>query len=404
MIQQCALPDAVGVAVRLASYVDCQSRMLGENGFQALVGGPEMASILSGLVAIFVALIGYRLLLNTAPTLRDGVSLTARLGIVLALVTSWPAFQTLVYRVTTDGPVELAAILLPASGLPSTGIEQRVQAAYDAIRGGPSMNGGSVQQTGIVAAPGAIPAANALPAPAFSGFQPLPQTASLFVMSTVGFMAALHLVVGFLLAVAPFGILSLLFNSTLGIFNGWVRAIVGAALGVLAASIASAIELSVVEMEVAHMQAAGPAASDPQAIVTAVLCFVVVAIAMAYAAFRMAGAFRLPWGEVIVGQDRATERQSSGALQPVPALAARETARIHASQSRAEGVADALAIAAHRDRAFQQEPGASAAPPRRVLNSEAGRGETSPPVPLGVAGRRSTQRRTRSATRRDRAL
>src|SRR5437763_539074 len=95
----CAAPDASeGVALRLSEYVSCEGRALGENGFQALAGGPLGTSLLSGLVTIFIALIGYRLILGHTPDMRDGIGWTVRLGIVLALVTSWPAFQTLIYR------------------------------------------------------------------------------------------------------------------------------------------------------------------------------------------------------------------------------------------------------------------------------------------------------------------
>ena len=410
MILQCPLPDgSAGVAVRLSAYVDCQSRMLGENGFQTLVGDPAMASILSGLVAIFIALIGYRMILGSPPSLRDGVSLTARLGIVLALVTSWPAFQTLVYHVATDGPEEVATILLPASGLPAMELEDRIQAAYDAIRLGVATDGTAQGAAGTSA--GTAASVNAASAPLLSGFAPLPQTASLFVVTTVGIMAALHLIVGFLLAVAPFGILSLLFEGTSGIFNGWVRALVGAALGVLASSVTSAVALTTVEMEVAHMRSAGgvsPVAGDPQALVTVVLCCFLIALGMAYAAFRMAGAFRLPWSQALIMRSGRHEQQTTASAWP-PAAAALMTAdtstvaRSSAARSRAEGVADTLATVARRDHVLHDMHTASNSPSSRVLNVAASRGETPPLVPLGVAGRRSTYRRTRSAGRRDMA-
>src|SRR5438445_13816271 len=95
----CAAPDASqGVALRLSQYVSCEARALGENGFQALAGGPLGTSLLAGLVTIFIALIGYRLILGHSPDMRYGIGWTVRLGIVLGLVTRWPAFQPLVYQ------------------------------------------------------------------------------------------------------------------------------------------------------------------------------------------------------------------------------------------------------------------------------------------------------------------
>ena len=132
MSPTCEAPDpSLGVALRLSNYLDCLARVLGENGFQALAGGSLGASILSGLVTIFVALIGYRLIFGDTPGLRDGVGWTVRVGVVLALVTSWPAFQTLIYRVAVDGPQELAAIMLPASGLAADGLVLCHDVAHD---------------------------------------------------------------------------------------------------------------------------------------------------------------------------------------------------------------------------------------------------------------------------------
>ena len=114
----CLGPDtALGVAYRLSAYLDCQARALGENGFQAVAGGAMGTALLTGLITVFIALIGYRLLLGHMPDVRDGVGWAVHLGIVLALVTSWPAFQALVYRVAVDAPPSIAAVLLPASGL-----------------------------------------------------------------------------------------------------------------------------------------------------------------------------------------------------------------------------------------------------------------------------------------------
>lgn len=128
MTLSCAAPNPdLGIALRLSDYLDCQARAIGENGFEALVGGPMAASLLSGLVTIFVALIGYRLILGRTPGIDDGVGWAVRLGVVLALVTSWPAYQILVYNVAVDAPAQLSRFILPAAGLPDEGLAGRVQ-------------------------------------------------------------------------------------------------------------------------------------------------------------------------------------------------------------------------------------------------------------------------------------
>ncbi|PAX06397.1 type IV secretion system protein [Sphingomonas lenta] len=420
MAVACGAPDAsLGVAVRLAAYLDCQARALGENGFQALIGGPVMTGLLSGLLTIFVALIGYRLVLGQTPTLRDGVGWAVRLGVVLALVTSWPAFQALVYRVAVDGPGELASVLLPVSGLPAEDLDARVQTAYDTMRLGSAGLDAPVEAQ--QPPPGSDPSGQAQPgqAPQTSpqargaGYAPLPQTASLFVVSTTGVAAAFRVAVGFLLAIGPLAILGLLFDATFGLFSGWVRTLGGSALGLLAASVVTALDLLAVESELANLQAysvGGIAlAVDPQALTTIVLLFAVVMLVAAAAAVKVAGAFRLV--SPVVTRPAEPYREAAPLPQAVPAIQAAQAAGGEGSragllaQPRAAAVADALAMTVRREQlASGGGEAAPQAPSRRVSIVEAA-SRTEPggvAAPLGVAGRRSVGRRTLSAQARDR--
>src|SRR6202008_3491695 len=116
-----------------------------------------------------------------------------RLGVVLALMTSWPAFQTLEYRTMIDGPGEIAAIILPASGLPADGLDGRVQQAYDTIRLG------VMDVQAVPTQQGAAQSAQPAPGSQLHFQSPLPNTASLLVISTSGLAGILKLVVGILL-------------------------------------------------------------------------------------------------------------------------------------------------------------------------------------------------------------
>jgi type IV secretion system protein VirB6 len=398
----CAAPATdAGLAVWLDQYLDCQARALGENGFQALAGGPMLTGLLSGLITIFVALIGYRLILGIIPDLRDGIVWAIRLGVVLALTTSWPAFQTLIYRVAVDAPVELAGVVIPAVGLPSAGLHTRIQQAYDTMRIGATSVG--------------LPATDAAPlqsVPRLGPGQPaLPQTASLLVVSTTGVVAALRLAVGFLLAVAPLALLGLLFDATLGLFSGWVRALAGAALGVLAATLVTAIELVALENQLSSLQAyqlGGVAGSmDPQALTTIVLLFALVMVVVVAAAARMGSAFRLP----ALAVARAGEANSRHAAPVQPArITAEMTAGARALQAvpvmhaRVNAVGDALAATVRREQAKASDAGGNDPSGRtRIIDSRGGYQVGIPGRPLGVSGRRSSGRRTRSGMRRDRS-
>ncbi len=414
----CALPDAdLGVALRLSGFLQCQAQALGENGFQALAGGPMVAGMLSGLVTIFVALIGYRFILGTVPDLRDGIGWAVRLGMVLTLATGWPAFQTLIYRVAVDAPQELAAVLMPATGLPADGLDTRVQQAYDAIRLGSTTNTTVQPQPTTEAAAGQpqtqTPGISLPPqSPSYGplGQAALPQTASWFVVSTLGVTGALQLAAGFLLAIGPLAIMALLFDATIGLFVGWIRGLAGAVLALLAGTIVTALDLLLVESELAHLQSVerGVSVIDPQGLTTIVLAFTLVMLAAIWAAMKMAGGFRLSFARPqaplrdYAPQTNSNERftsMTSASQAVVPQGAGGMAAPV-----RAQSVADALAGSVRREQVSistgeQRMSGGGGR--RRPVTQRARDDASLPPTALGPAGRRSTGRKTRSTSRRD---
>ena len=65
---------------------------------------------LTALLTIYVALIGYRMLFASGGArLSDGPGIALKIGAILALVTSWATFQTLVFDVAAQAPLEIAA-------------------------------------------------------------------------------------------------------------------------------------------------------------------------------------------------------------------------------------------------------------------------------------------------------
>ena len=408
----CSAPDtSLGVAYRLSEYLDCQARALGENGFQALAGGAVGTAMLSALVTVFVALIGYRLLLGHVPDVRDGIGWAVRLGIVLALITSWPAFQALVYRVAVDAPPSIAAVLLPASGLAGESLDARVQQAYDTLRLGTANREAAAAATAAAAALAGQAGQPAAAAPPQLG-DPLPKTASLLVISTAGLAGALRIAIGFLLAVAPFAIMSLLFRGTHGLFNGWLRAVAGLALGLVGATVVTAIHLVAVESELAHLLALGSAgaatdAVDPQALTTIVCFFALVAVVTTLAALRMGNALRLPRAAATALEPQPVHITAAAQPAARPILISSSAARGvagPAASARAAAVAEVLTTAVHREqRPAQtvgspdgQRPGQAA-----VAGAVDQRSEGRTVERIGVAGRRSIGRRSLSAARRD---
>ena len=411
----CTVADSAGVALRVAAYLDCQGRALGEGGFAAVAGGIVAGSLLTGLVTIFIALIGYRLVLGEVPGLRDGVTWMVRLGMVLTLATSWPAFQTLVYNVAVEGPDELASALLPAAGLAAGDLAGSVQGAYDALRLGsePAAPPPPRAATDAAASASAQSSANAAASTVTSTPRPqtvqppLPQTASLLVVFTVGIIGALRVAIGLLLALGPLAVAGLLFDQTLGLVSGWLRSLAGAAFALVAATIVVALEVAVLNGELARSATSGgldPASFDAQALPTVVLLFALVMLIATIAASRVVGALwlharrslpRSTMGDWALGaHQRPSARYNAVLTRARPASAE--------PISRAILIAQAAASATRRqagDAAITGDWGATARP--GTVSALAQRSIPAP-TPLGLRGRRSQSRPSRAAVLRDR--
>ena len=202
--------------------------------------------MLTALLTIFIALIGYRLMLGTPIGLATGVLNVARIGIVIALATSWPAFGTVVYDVVVDGPGELGLAIADASGLPGgdTQLVQRLQGVDTAMRRLTDLGSGRNDLSSFQAA--AVPAdapqrAPIADDPAFGWARVV------FLSSVVGVTMAVRVTAGILLALAPLFAGLLLFDFARGVFSGWARALVFAVVASIVTSLLLGVQLAVME-------------------------------------------------------------------------------------------------------------------------------------------------------------
>src|SRR5512138_3099447 len=87
-----------GVIRGVMATVDCETRVYAQTGYSALTGGsPMFQAAFTALLTIYVALLGYRLLFGTnGARLSDAPGIGLKIGAIMALVTSWSTFQTLV--------------------------------------------------------------------------------------------------------------------------------------------------------------------------------------------------------------------------------------------------------------------------------------------------------------------
>lgn len=208
----CPTSPSGGLIEALFAVVDCHIRTVVYETYLRLVG-PEtvFAQVLTALLTLYIALIGYQLMLG-----RGGLRITQmpiealKIGLILAFTTSWSAYQVVIYDVVWEGPRYLADLVASAAGGSATrgddatnDVYAGLQSAYVRLSYAASVFG---------AAPGAAFGVNVLWAVTF-----------VMLFATVGVLLAAKVVLGVLLALGPVFVAMLLFTATRGLFVGWLR-------------------------------------------------------------------------------------------------------------------------------------------------------------------------------------
>lgn len=233
------------VAQSLA-HIDCQAQAIGAYGYGALANpGSTIALTLTALFTVFVAVFGLRLMIGERLDSRDLVSDVLRIGIVLTLATSWPAWRTLGYDLVMKGPAEIAGMVGTASDLPGGqgDMVARLQAADDGIVlltvYGTGRNIGGTNRSNTIG--------DSFRGVALADQEGLANGRTAFLAGLLGPTAIVRLGAGLLLALAPLMAGLLLFAGTRDVFFGWLRALGTVALGALALKVVYGVELAVLE-------------------------------------------------------------------------------------------------------------------------------------------------------------
>jgi type IV secretion system protein VirB6 len=319
----------------LLGVVDCNVRELVHTGYGAIFQpGAAIAGVLTAILTIYVAIIGYRLLLGRAQLRVSDFALNAvKLGIVIVLATQWDTYQTVVYEVLFHGPEQLAGMMVGAvhadSGLVRRDVFDGLQRAFDEL-------------SGFADAYAAHAPAATSPLVGGSGFAALLLTASasILLLSSLGVLLVAKIVLGLLLAVGPLFIALLLFESTRGVFEGWLRASLAFAFAPLAVTVLLAFALTLLEpallqiedLQKQHIFTLAPAYGA----MTLILVFAGVSFGALIAGGVIAAGFRLPRA---LGSER---------LWPAPDVEPSAQAATP-SRSRALRVAAAVASMDRRD-------------------------------------------------------
>jgi len=333
-----------GFVSSMTSYIDCQAQVLGSGSWATLsTPGSTLTIVLTGFLTLFIALIGYNLVLGTALTVREGTLAFVKIGVVFALATSWPAYRTLVYDLVIDGPGQLVAEI---------GRQARVVGSDGTLSQRLDLTDQSLSQLAMLGAgnppPGSMVQA---PPPPFGGFDAFALGGSriLFLLTAVAGLVAVRIVAGLMLALGPFFIAFLLFDGTRSLFEGWIRVLAGAALAAVGVAIALGLELALIEPWLSGVLArrmAGEALPTmPTELFVLVTLFTIVVIASLYGCVRVAQAFRVPL------QLRASSADIGQVLarRTTATPANRQTAAVEGERSRAAAVASVLTAMNRRE-------------------------------------------------------
>lgn len=404
----CAIiPDNGTFASSLVAYADCQARTIGEQGYLALSAtGSSVSQLITILLSILIAIQGYRLLFGAMPTVREGVMTLIKIGAIFAFATGWPAYQAMVYNVAIMAPTELGATIggiaaLPGSendlGLHLDAVDQQFQLLAIENASRPSAS----QTTGT-----------ALPQ-LFAGFDTfaLGSARIVYLIGSIGSYTSTRLIAGVLLALGPLFIAFLLFDTTRGLMEGWLRVLSGAVVGTLMTSLILGVQLAFLEpwlttliaQRAADMSIAGAAG---QLLAAATLFALTLGAAIAAAA-KLTWSLRFP---TLAGAD-GSPRMRVGR----PAIAdgierAPERTAANGSRSRALAVADAISTLDRRETAMSStrsmNAGGDAPGTRMIVNNQTVRDVSNVLSQVGPVGgasrRRGVTRVSASVQRRDR--
>ena len=402
----CAPSSADSFVAGTLASIECHAQTIGNAGYLALSApGSGIMAFLTAMLTIFIALIGYRMFVGRGPDLGGGLLIFAKIGIVLALATSWPAFRTLIYDVAIDTPAQLGATVGGAASLTGGGqaLTDRLSETDRALRTLNAWGVGSEQNRAGVSdnqniEPDTTYETKALGAARMS-----------FLTGAIGSIALTRLAAGVLLALGPLFIAFLLFDATRGIFGGWLRGLIGLTLGTTASSLVLAVETAIVQPRVVtliNLRASGYsiAGSATELLVLGIV-FAVVTLAILLVSFYVAAGLRLPswqWTQQHLPASLGGAAGNAG-QRPLAQPAEREDPR-----SRAAVLVDAVEAMQRREATAGANSGRGHDRARAVAGaaSAATASRNTQRAPIDTGGdaptrRRTTGRSSTSSSRRD---
>lgn len=258
--------------------LDCAAAEATAASFGRLFGSSgNFATALTILLTLYVGFFALSLLTGRS-SLRASV-LTPKmltLGLVLTFVTSWVAYQSVVWNLAVGGPDEIATVLVGSDGSATAAFAGRLDTLFERV--GAAAEAAASQES----------AAPAFTAPS----NILSLAAVIFLLGTVGVLAVCRLGLAALLILGPVFIVLALFEGTRGVFHGWLKSVALFALVPLLTVILGSGALYAIAPMVDGLAVAGEISLQTA---VSILVASVVYVALMIAAFKIAGNLTRGW-------------------------------------------------------------------------------------------------------------
>lgn len=338
------------------THIDCQAQAIGIAGYESLSSPASFVSLLlTGLLTLFVALFGLRMMMGQTPTLRDSLMAVVKIGVVLTLAGSWPAYKTVVYDVIVDAPEQITAAVGGPAALPGaagdSALIARLQGADSSIIRLTNLGTGREPFATLPSPSGEQQRFPIADDPAFGWAR------IVFLTSVIAAFSVVRITAGVLLALGPLFAGLLLFDMSRGLVIGWTRALVFSLLASVTTALILGVELAVIEPWLAQVirlrQASTVAPSAPVELLILSLGFAVALLGSIAIMLRLAFMTRAP--NVRAAMDRIDVPPAPVAITAAGTPSSPTSARQEApaASSRALVVADAMRSSQRREQQAQ---------------------------------------------------
>lgn len=307
-----------GVVAALRA-VDCLANETAAGAFGRLFGaggngGGALMPALTIILTLYIAFFAVSLLTGRS---RLGISaLTPRmmtLGLVLTFVTSWVAYQSVVWNLAVGAPDQIAGILMGAQGSATELFGSRVDVLLGAIAE-IGANAGSTPQSA---------------AGTFTPINLMWLAALMMLLGTVGVLVTARIALAVLLVLGPVFIVLALFKGTRGLFAGWVRGVVLTALAPLFAVLGGGFMLELAVPVIGRMQ--GAEGIDATAVM-ALFLIAAAHIALMSMVLSVLGTMVSNWSVFGLGRSKGRDERPAPSPASTHSVAAAPAAAIHSNR------------------------------------------------------------------------